>query len=477
MLNFEKVRPEDVGISSTGLIRFAKRLEYNNIPMHSIIVMRHGKICMESYYAPYTKDTLHRMFSVTKSFVSLAIGLLADEGRISLDDHIVDYFPEKLPENGAHPYMQMLTIRQMLTMRTCHDMNAYKIGGSPDWLGSFFTVTPDHVPGTNFSYDTASTHTLGALVEKLTGMELLDYLRTKFLDELGFSKEAFILKSPDGKVSMGGSGMCATPQDILKVMYVVSQDGKLNGKQLLPAVYLKEAVSKQSDPYGKSGTWEEMQGYGYQFWMTTHNGYAFYGMGGQLAVYYPDKDVILVTTADTQGRQGGVQWIYDAFYEEVYDHIDTFTEDGSYEEFQKFENSSQLLVEPGEYDSDLKEKISGHVYEFDSNPCGIKDIKLEFTDDEGTFFYTNATGKHELHFGLGKNVFQNFPDYNFKCGASAAFRADNNLLIKVQIIDSAVGNMYISLSYIDAYVTVMMRKIEESYFTEYDGVFSGKLKN
>ena len=75
MLDFEKVIPEDVGISSTGLISFARKLEYNNIPMHSIIVMRHGKICMESYYAPYTKDTLHRMFSVTKSFVSLAIGL------------------------------------------------------------------------------------------------------------------------------------------------------------------------------------------------------------------------------------------------------------------------------------------------------------------------------------------------------------------------------------------------------------------
>lgn len=155
MLDFEKVIPEDVGISSTGLISFARKLEYNNLPMHSIIVMRHGKICMESYYAPYTKDTLHRMFSVTKSFVSLAIGLLADEGRISLDDHIADYFPEKQPETGVHPYMQMLTIRQMLTMRTCHDVNAYKIGGSPDWVGSFFTVTPDHVPGTNFSYDTA----------------------------------------------------------------------------------------------------------------------------------------------------------------------------------------------------------------------------------------------------------------------------------------------------------------------------------
>lgn len=475
MSDFEEVRPEDVGISSAGLIRFAKRLEHNNIPMHSIIVMRHGKICMESYYAPYTKHTLHRMFSVTKSFVSLAIGVLADEGRISLDDHIVDYFPEKLPENGAHPYMQMLTIRQMLTMRTCHDKNAYKIGGSPDWVGSFFTVTPDHIPGTNFSYDTASTHTLCALVEKLTGMEMLDYLRTKFLNELGFSKEAFVLKSPDGKVSMGGSGMCATPQDILKVMYVVSQDGKLNGKQLLPAVYLKEAVSKQSDPYGKSGTWEEMQGYGYQFWMTTHNGYAFYGMGGQLAVYYPDKDVILVTTADTQGRQGGVQWIYDAFYEEVYDHIDTCTDSGDYDKFKEFENSRKLLVQPGEYDSSLISKINGQKYAFDANPCGVTDIQLEFAGDEGTFFYTNATGKHELHFGLGKNVFQNFPDYGFKCGASAAFRTDNNFLIKVQIIDSAVGNMYISLSFIDNYVTVMMRKMEETYFKEYNGVFSGKL--
>ena len=132
-------------------------------------------------------------------------------------------------------------------------------------------------------------------------------------------------------------------------------------------------------------------------------------------------------------------------------------------------------MQPGEYSSDLVSKINGQSYEFGDNPCGVTDIKLTFNGDEGTFFYTNATGNHELHFGLGKNVFQNFPDYNFKCGASAAFRADNNLLIKVQIIDSSVGNMYISLSYIDDYVTVMMRKLEESYFNEYDGVFSGKL--
>lgn len=133
-----------------------------------------------------------------------------------------------------------------------------------------------------------------------------------------------------------------------------------------------------------------------------------FGMGGQLAVYYPDKDVILVTTADAQGRQGGVQLIYDTFYEEVYSHIDTCTDNGDYKEFQKFENSRQLLVEPGEYSSDLVSKINGQNYEFGTNPCGVTDIKLTFNGDEGTFFYTNATGNHELHFGLGKNVFQNF---------------------------------------------------------------------
>ena len=115
ILDFESIKPEAAGIASSRLINFVRRLENQNIPMHSIIIMRHGKICMETYYAPYTKDTLHRMFSVTKSMVSLAIGLLADEGKISLDDHIVDYFPEKLPEAGAHPYLKMLTIRQMLT--------------------------------------------------------------------------------------------------------------------------------------------------------------------------------------------------------------------------------------------------------------------------------------------------------------------------------------------------------------------------
>ena len=138
------------------------------------------------------------MFSITKSFVSMAIGCLAEESKLKLDDKIVDYFPEKQPESGTYKYTAMLTIRDMLKMKTCHTKTTYKNPGVTDWVGSFFTTKPTHVPGTVFSYDTSSTHVLGALVEKLSGMTILDYLRSKGLDELGFSKDAHILTDPQG---------------------------------------------------------------------------------------------------------------------------------------------------------------------------------------------------------------------------------------------------------------------------------------
>ena len=150
----------------------------------------------------------------------------------------------------------MLTIRDMLTMRTCHDSTTYKTAGITDWVGSFFTVKPVHAPGTQFSYDTSSTHVLGALIERLSGMRLIDYLKEKFLNELGFSEDTFILPDPCG-IPMGGSGICARPVDMLKIIYLISKDGVYNDKQLIPADYIKAARMKQSDRYlgGNAGLW------------------------------------------------------------------------------------------------------------------------------------------------------------------------------------------------------------------------------
>lgn len=510
-MNFSTRNPESENINSEWIKNFLKRLEDADVAMHSMILMRHGNIVAETYYAPYTIDTPHRMFSITKSFVSLAIGLLEDAGLIHLDDKIIDYFPEKLPENGVHPYIAAMTICDMLKMATCHTSTTYKqiSADDKDWVRSFFTVAPSHMPGTCFSYDTSASHVLCALVEKITKTDLLSYLRKAFLDEIGFSKNAYIIKAPMGE-SMAGSGLVATPRDILGVMYLISREGVYNHKQLLPKEYLKQACSCQISTYAKSQTFEEMQGYGYQIWQTTHDSIAFYGMAGQLAVYSPKKDMILITTADTMGRNGGVQLIYDAYWQEIYDKTDVVdamntsgvnTTDstdctdcsntsitsgsnissaasGSKEDTKSnntaFTTFRQLKFVEGNATSPISDSVHDVLYRLDTNKNNWKTICLELDSYNGTFTYEDAEGMHAINFGIGCNEISPFPKYNFTSASSGAWIDDSNFLIKSQIIDEAVGNLFILLTFKDDTVTLMMRKYEETMFNEFNGFISGK---
>lgn len=490
-LDFKHSAPEEMNISESFIVNFLNRLEMQDLPIHSMILLKHDHIVAETYYAPYKKETLHRMFSITKSFVSIAIGLLEDEKKLSLDDKIISYFPEKLPKKedraATFPYLEELTIRMMLKMQTCHAATTYKFVGCTDWVGSFFTTPPNHAPGTTFSYDTSSTHVLCALVEKLTGKKMLDYLRDKFLNEIGFSKEAYVLETPAGE-SLGGSGLMATPMDILRFMYTVVKKGNINGKQLLPASYVEEALKKQSDTYSKHATYEEMQGYGYQFWMTTHNGIACYGMGGQYALYYPQQDIMLITTADTQGRQGGTQLIYDAFYQEILDKLIANTPDtginqayikknsAPYKDLKQYLATRTLFHVEGNITSPIKEKINGIRYHMDTTKSAFRWICLNFDQHdkyEGSFDFETEKGVFSIPFGLGYNQVAQFPIYNCTSAISGAFRDENTFLIKAHLTDESVGNVFIQLVYRDNKVTVMMRKVEETMFKEFDGIFSG----
>lgn len=466
---FKTASPEAMGIATEHIDNFLTRLENLGIPLHSAIIMRNDRIVSEVYYEPYTRDSLHRMFSVTKSFVSLAIGLLMEEGKLSLDDKIVDYFPDKLGGNTPHPYLAALTIRDMLRMATCHESTTYKVMNIPDWTATFFLVPPNHIPGTAFAYDTSSTHVLCALVERLSGMTLLDYMRTKFLDELDFSKNAYCITDPSG-TSMGGSGLLCTPYDVLKVFYVVAHEGAFMGKQLLPKEYVKEAVSFQIDTRGKGQFFEEMQGYGYQIWRTTHNGFAFYGMGGQLALYLPDEDLFMITTADTQGRQGGVQMIYDAFYGEIVDKLGT--PDASCDDITPYTATRQIIAVKGDYTSPIADAINNKTYVLDQNQQGFTSIRLSL-DDKCLYYTLNGTDCC-LPFNMGLNAVTTFPVYNRRCAVSGAFRTEDTFLIKAHIIDECVGNVTIQLTFKEKGITVMLRKFEETYFNEYNGFISGK---
>ena len=310
--------PEAKGISASCIIDTLSEIDIRGISMHSFLLCKDDCLVAEGYYAPVKKDDLHRMFSVTKSFVSIAIGLLQEEGRLSLDDSIVKFFPEYVPNTSeTHPWLLATTIRDMLSMRSCHASTTYdKFSSKTDWVKSFFTVAPTHKPGTVFHYDTSATHTLCALVEKLTGMKMLDYLRNKVLNEIGFSKEAYCLTDGFG-VSMGGSGLMATSRDLMCFALLILHNGNLNGKQYISADYIKEATSFQTATCVTGPIPSESQGYGLQFWTGEHGSIVCYGMGGQLAILLPEYHTAIVTTADTQGYQGGNQVIYDAIFRHI----------------------------------------------------------------------------------------------------------------------------------------------------------------
>lgn len=475
MLTFEKNTPDNTGIPSECIVHFIKRLYNRKIPMHSLLLMHHDKLVFEGYYAPCTKNSLHRMFSISKSFTSIAIGLLIDEGKLSLDDPIIQYFPEKLPD-PIHPWIAQMTIKDMLMMRSCHASTTYKLDMSSDWVESFFTTPPTHAPGTLFHYDTSAAHTLCALAEKLAGRNMLDYIKEK-LHVLGFSEESYMTKDPFG-VSMGGSGLVALPLDLMKFGYFIAHRGLVLGEQLISPSYIDLAVSPLTANCVTAPLPSEAQGYGLQFWRNERNGFTCYGMGGQLIIFLPDHDLICVTTADTQSIQGGNQQIYDALYEEVLPYVQEDPLPHNQEaEHLLMETLASLSLKPLESAplpenlSDINNKVF-HVQTADSD---FQTFSVSFTENDGVLSFTYKQTPYKVQFGFGTMQTGCFPIYGLQYAASGAWLFDGTLLIKAHIIDAYVGCVQFQLSFHGDELTIFMTKKEESLFYEFQGHLSCKM--
>ena len=150
-------------VSAGSLLRFLDRIEQERVNLHGFELRQHGRLRTEGYYAPFRKGQPHRMYSISKSVVSLAIGMLEMDGKLHLDDPIISHFPLSAQPDER---LARLTIRDMLRMATCHRKTTYREGIDEDWASTFFTVTPTHEPGTVFHYDTSCSQVFGALVER-----------------------------------------------------------------------------------------------------------------------------------------------------------------------------------------------------------------------------------------------------------------------------------------------------------------------
>lgn len=491
MREWEKVRPEQARVPESAVADFVDRLEADGLAMHGFAMLDRGEMLAEDYWAPFDKSSLHRMYSVGKSFVALAIGLLQEEGKLKADDRICDYFRDKCPEEGAHPWTEQTTIRHMLTMTTCHRTTTYK-RYSGDWVESFFRVEPTNLPGAVFSYDTSATHVLAALVERLSGKKLMDYLREKAFDKIGVSEEAYYMEDPYGS-PMGGSGLNCTLRDVLAVAELVMDGGSYRGEQLLPADYLKEAVSCRISTQQQTVR-DERLGYGYQIWQGRHGSFYFYGIGGQLAVCFPKERFILVTMGDTLGNKNGVKDIFDAFEESIYPWLckdslcdDSPCENGKREGESLASRLSNLALAgvQGKKFSDVSDRVSGKVYTFSENALQISRLSVDFSREKSTLHMVKEGRSLDIAFQntgylrgvfprefMGKEEFAGRGEAMAECLCQGVWVMEDYLLICCYILGRDMANLTVGLRFQNGQVTVKLQKGADDALKTFEGVAS-----
>ncbi|WP_102191467.1 serine hydrolase domain-containing protein [Microbacterium aurantiacum] len=272
------------------------------LTIHSLDVSVEGERVTSRGAAPFGPDVPHRMYSVSKSITALGILLLADEHRVGLSDPIMTHFPEM---GVVHPWLAATRIDDMLAMTGPHRRTTY-VEEHGDWLESYFRVPPTHPPGTVFTYDTSASYVLAALVERLAGVPLLEYLRPRLLEPLGIGRDARFLTGPEG-YSHGGSGLVARPSDLLSVAETIGGGGCFRGARILPEGVAELLIERRSDPGMQTWGAPFRAGYGRQVWLPADGAWMMFGLGGQIVYGDPARSVAAVATADTGALTGGDQ--------------------------------------------------------------------------------------------------------------------------------------------------------------------------
>ena len=299
--------PEAEGISSTALRKFAEALRGLD-SVHSVMVMRHGRVVAEGWKKPYGPETPHMLFSLSKSFTSCAVGFACAEGKLSLDARLVDLFRDKLPE-CYDPKFETMRIRHLLSMTSGHDhCTMADMQHAPDWERAFFRTTPVYEPGTHFCYNSGASYMLSAAVVRATKESLCDYLRPRLFEPLGIAPRLWEL-SPQG-IETGGWGFNLTTEEIASFAQCLLDGGRRDRRQVIPAEYLAQATSIQSDnSMNDQPDWKV--GYGFQFWRCRHNAFRGDGAFGQYAIAMPEQGIAIAITSGLRNMQQILDLVWD----------------------------------------------------------------------------------------------------------------------------------------------------------------------
>jgi len=365
--------PEAQGVSSSAIREFVEAADRDVNAMNSFMLVRHGQVIAEGWWTPYAAEVPHTLYSLSKSFTSTAVGLAVAEGKLSIHDEVLKFFPEDAPSEPTNN-LKAMRLHDLLRMSTGHQTEPRLSGtnGVP-WTKVFLAHPVPHKPGTHFLYNTAGTYMQSAIVQKATGQTVLDYLRPRLFDPLGIENPTWDT-SPQG-ISLGGYGLNLRTEDIAKFGQLYLQKGQWHGKQLVPAAWVEAATARQtSNGSNPKSDWD--QGYGYQFWRCRHGAYRGDGAFGQYCLVMPDQDAVVAITSGTRDMQLVLNLIWDKLLPAF--QQSPLPENRDEEKRLKDTLASLTLRMPeGGASSPIAAKLSGKEFRFPANNQKLESVKLE----------------------------------------------------------------------------------------------------
>lgn len=395
--------PEAEGIPSAAILGFIEMLEQHAHPLdavESFMLLRHGKVVAEGWWAPYRPEVPHLLYSLSKSFTSSAIGIALEEGLLSIDDPVLKFFPDDAPENPSE-HLRAMTVRHLLTMNTGHheDTLSRVWGGSDtNWPRAFLSLPVEHEPGTWFVYNTPATYMLSVIITQLTGEFLIDYLRPRLFDPLGIDNPTWD-PDPQGR-SVGGAGLHITTDGIARFGQMYLQKGVWNGQRLLTEAWIADATAAHSDNSITQSNPDWTVGYGYQFWRNRTEGYRGDGAFGQFCIVLPEQDVVLATTSGVRDMQR----VLDAVWEHL---LPVFSADALPDDptartaLEQKLAALTLPIAEGAPTANIASAISGTTYGIAPNDLGFERVRVEFEDEHSTIKVTDSNGDHQVVAGYG----------------------------------------------------------------------------
>lgn len=386
--------PEAQGIPSAAVMAFLAAVEQAACGLHSFMLLRHGHVVAEGWWAPYRPEAPHMLFSLSKSFTSTAIGLAVAEGRLTVDDPVLSFFPAEAPRRPS-ANLAAMRVRHLLTMTTGHDHDTTAYlwrRRDGDWASAFLARPVAHEPGTYFLYNTGASYMLSAIVQRVTGQTLLEYLRPRLFEPLGIAHPAWET-CPRG-VNTGGFGLSVTTEDIARFGQLYLQQGAWQGRQLIPASWVAAASARQTaNDANTNPDWR--QGYGYQFWRCRHDAYRGDGAFGQFCIVLPAQDAVIAMTAGAADMQAVLDLVWTHLLPAL--GAAALPPDGAaHAALQQRLAGLTLPLVAGQTAAPAGAQISGRRYRFIAKRAPLRAITFDFAEAGDVCTVEDQQGEHRL---------------------------------------------------------------------------------